>query len=197
MRAASSASFIAALRDFAVGEVLQAVAHAAHVKARELLRLVARADDELGRAAADVDDEPLLLRRRQAVLHAEVDETRFFAACDDLDRKAERGLRVLQERACVLRDAQRIGADRAHRVPVEAAQAFAEALQAGERALLRGCVEQLVFVEPGAEPHGLAQGIEGIDLIADDAGDLAVEGVASEIDAASVEYSAMNYDGAS
>jgi hypothetical protein len=67
-------------------------------------------------------------------------------------------------------------------VPVETPQPFAEALQAGERALLGGRVEELVVAETGAEAHRLAQGVEGIDLIADDAGDLAVKGIAPEVD---------------
>ena len=41
---------------------------------------------------------------------------------------------------------------------------------------------RLSSVEPGAEPHRLAQGIQGIDLVADDADDLAVEAVRAEID---------------
>ena len=116
------------------------------------------------------------------MLHADVDEPRLFAAGDDFDGKTERGLGELEKNAGVLRDAQRVGADRAHRVAVEAAQSFAEALQAGERALLGCGIEQLVLAEAGAEPHGLAQRIERVDLIADDPGDLAMEGIASEID---------------
>ena len=47
----------ARLVDPAVGEVLQAVADAAHVERFGELRLEAGADDELGRAAADVDHQ--------------------------------------------------------------------------------------------------------------------------------------------
>ena len=55
-------------------------------------------------------------------------------------------------------------------------------IQAIERALLRILVELLVAREAGAETNGLAQGIEGVELVADDARDLEVKRVRSEID---------------
>ena len=51
-------------------------------------RIHAAADDELGRAAADVDDQPRLARGRQHVRDAEVDEPRLLVAGDDVDRVA-------------------------------------------------------------------------------------------------------------
>ena len=134
-----------ALAHLAVREEAQAVGDAAHEKAFEPERAIAGADDELGGAAADVHHQPLVLRRRQLVGDAEVDEARFLAARHDLDRKPERGLRAAQERGRVLGDAQGVGADRAHRPAVEVAQPLAEPLQARERPLLRGFVEPLVL----------------------------------------------------
>ena len=104
-----------ALAHLAVRKEAQAVGDAAHEQAFELQRLVARADDELGRAAADVDDQPLFLRGGKLVGDAEIDEARLLASRHDLDREAERRLRLLEERRGVLRHAQRVGADRAHR----------------------------------------------------------------------------------
>jgi hypothetical protein len=123
--------------DPAVREITQAVAHASHVKARELLRLVACADDELSRPPADVDDQAPLVRVRQAVLDAQIDETRLLAARDDFDRKAERGICELEKRPGVLRHAERVRPHCAHGVAVEAAQTLAEALEARQRPLLR------------------------------------------------------------
>ena len=97
----------------------------------------AAADDELGRAAADVDDEPRLARRRQHVRDAEVDEARFLVPGDDVDRKAERRFRLRQELRRVVRDAKRVGGDCAHGGRMQAAQPFAEAREAGERRALR------------------------------------------------------------
>ena len=93
----------------------------------------------------------LLLRGRQRMRDAEVDEARFLAAGDDLDREAERLARLAQECRRVLGHPQRIGADRAHRVPRQAAQALAELRQRLERAGLARAVEALVGGQPGAE----------------------------------------------
>ena len=112
----------------------------------------------------------------------DVDEPRFLAAGHHLDREAQRGLRPPQEAGGVLRHTQRVGADGAHGALVEAAQPLAEALQAGQRPLLRVVVDALVLVQPRAQPHRLAQRIERIDLVADDARHLAVEAVGAEID---------------
>src|SRR5436190_202038 len=78
--------------------------------------------------------------------------------------------------------ARRVGAHGAHGAAVEIAQPLAETLQARERPFLRGFVEALVLREPGAQANRLAQGIEGIDLVADDPHDLAVEAVRAQVD---------------
>src|SRR5690606_41247967 len=61
-------------RELAVAEEAQRAGDAAHLQALGLQRLVALADDELGAAAADVDDEPALRRGCQVVRDAEVDQ---------------------------------------------------------------------------------------------------------------------------
>src|SRR6185436_2729510 len=86
-----------ALADLAVGKVAQAVGDAAHEDALELQRPVAGADDELGRAAADVHDEPLVLLGVKLVPPPEIDEARLLAAGHDLDRELERGLRAAEK----------------------------------------------------------------------------------------------------
>ena len=53
----------APLVDLAVGKILQAVADAAHVERLGELRLHAGADDEFGRAAADVDHQAARILR--------------------------------------------------------------------------------------------------------------------------------------
>jgi len=169
----------------AVGEILH-VAHAAHVERLGELRLQAGADDELGRAAADVEHQaPLVFRQRrgrQRVRHAEVDQARFLAARDHLDREAERGARLAQELRRVLRHAQRVGADHPHRLAREAAQPLGELGERLERRRLRGAVDALVRGEAAAQPHHLAHGVERIDLAVDDTPDLQVEAVGAEVD---------------
>ncbi len=74
------------------------------------------ADDQLGAAAADVDDQPLAGLVRHRVRDADVDQARLLDAGDDLDGMAERLARTLEERLLAMRLAQRVGADDAHAV---------------------------------------------------------------------------------
>ena len=103
-----------ALRDLAVLEEAQAVGDAAHEQALQLLRPVARADDELGRAAADVHHQPLFARGGQLVRDPEIDQPRFFAARHHLDGEAQRRLGLPEESRRILRHAQGVGADGPH-----------------------------------------------------------------------------------
>ncbi len=160
----------------------EARADAADVQAFEQLRLETLADDQLGRAAADVHHEALVLGGRQRVGDAEIDESRLLAARDDLDREAERLARLAQEGGRVLRDAQCIGADRAHGVARQAAQPLAELGQHLERPRLARAVEPLVGGEAGAELGLLAQRVERVDLAVHDAPDQEMEAVGSEVD---------------
>src|SRR3989338_5625450 len=75
--------------DFSAGKKTQAVADAAHVQALQLERLESVADDEFGGAAADVDHQPVVLRLRQAMRHAEVNQARLLAPGDDFDREPQ------------------------------------------------------------------------------------------------------------
>ena len=71
----------------AVGEETLRHADAPDLQRLETLGFEAAADDELGRSAADVDDEPRLARCGQHVRDAVVDEPRFLVAGDDVDRE--------------------------------------------------------------------------------------------------------------
>ena len=142
------------LADLAIGKILEAVAHAAHVKAVQAQRLQRAADDEFGRAAADVDDQALVLGHGQTVRDADIDEARFLAAGDDFDRETERRFSLFQKCRRILGHAQRVGADGTHAMRIETAQAFAEALQAFERTLLRIFVEPFLAVKPAPRRIG-------------------------------------------
>ena len=103
----------------------------------EALRGETAADDEFGRAAADVDDEPRLVGRRQHMGDADVDEPRFLVAGDDVDAESPARARPAAGTACDVRgDAKRVGRNGAHGGGMEPFDAFAEAGQAGERAAL-------------------------------------------------------------
>ena len=113
---------------------------------------------------------------------AEIDEARFLAARDHLDREAEHRACFAQEGAAVFRHAQRIGADRAHALARKAVQALGEFRQRLERRGLRRAIDALVRGEPRAKAHHFAHRIEGIDLVLDDAPDQQVKAVRAEVD---------------
>ncbi len=96
--------------------------------------------------------------------------------------KAQGELGAAHELRGILGHAQGIGADRAHRVPVEAAHALAEPAQTVERTLLRRFVEILVRSQSRRQPHRLAQRIERIDPVVDHLGDLQPKAVGAEVD---------------
>ena len=148
-----------ALAEAAVGEVLHRQADAADLERLGLARPRAAADDHLGRAAADVDDQARHRRRLQAGDAGE-DEARFLAPGDDLDRLAEDGLRAQQEGVAVPRFAQRLRRDRAHLGRQEAVEAAREAGQAVEAARRRLFAQEAGGVEAGAEADGLLQVVD-------------------------------------
>jgi hypothetical protein len=101
---------------------------------------------------------------------------------DHFNRESKRGAGAAQELLAVLGDTQRVGADGAHAVRVKAAQSLAEAGEAGQRAILRFIVKLFVLAEARAEAHRFAQRVERKELIAGDAGDLAMKGIRAQID---------------
>ena len=168
--------------NLAVGEKPEAVADAAHVQRLGELRLEAGADDELGRAAADVDHQASVRGGGQRMRHAQIDEARLLAARDHLDREAEHLPGFAQELGRVLRYTQRIGAHRAHCLTREAAQPLGELGKRLERQGLRAAVDAFLGGEPGAQAHHLAHRIERVDLAVDHPSDLQVKAVRAEID---------------
>ena len=96
--------------DDAASKVGLREAHAAHTAAFHQTRLEILADNQLGRAAADIDDQ-LTASLRLRVLHAHKNQTRFFVAGNDFDRVGDDLLRALEELCGVCRLAQRVRAD--------------------------------------------------------------------------------------
>jgi hypothetical protein len=80
--------------DLAVFEEPLRPRHAAHVETRQLADFEALADDDLGAAAADVDDEASPRHVRRMMRHSEVDEPSFLRSRDDFDRMPQRPLRT-------------------------------------------------------------------------------------------------------
>ena len=156
-------------------------ADAAELERLEALRGQAAADDEFGRAATDVDDQARRLRRRQHVADAKIDEARLLMTRDDVDRKAERGLRLRKECRGILRDPECVGGHGAHGGRMQAGQAFPETREARQRGAL-GCGRQAaIFVHARAEANRFAPGVETEDLVAFDASHLEPEAVRSQV----------------
>ena len=171
----------AALAEAAVGEVLHRQADAADPERLGLARPRAAAEDHLGRAAADVDDQARHRRRLQP-RDAGEDEARLLAPGDDLDRVAEDGLRAQQEGVAVPRFAQRLRRHRAHLVRREAVEAAREAGQAVEAARRRLLVEEAGGVEAGAEANGFLEVVDAAIAAALDLADLEPEAVRAHVD---------------
>ena len=145
-------------------------------------RIETLADHDLGRSAADVDDQPLVRAHGTGVRHAGVDQPRLFQAGYDFDGMTERGARALEEPALALRAPQRVGAHHAHAVGVHGAQALTESLEAAQRALRGGVVEPAAVAEARGEAHHLAQPVEDDQLAVRVARDDHVKAVGAQID---------------
>src|ERR1700681_4270125 len=112
----------------------------------------------------------------------QVDQTRFLVPADDVDRTAQRALRLRQKLACVRRHSKRVGRDRAHGGWMDARKALAEALQAFDCGFHCGGADLVLAVEAGAEAQRLAPRVLPVDLAAFNAADLEPKAVRSEID---------------
>ena len=171
-----------ALRDAAVRKEPVGQPDAADEQALHDAGLEASAEDDLGAAPADVDNQagvPVVL---EGVGHPQVDEARFFAAADDLDPVAEGLLGAPDEAGAVAGLAQGVGADDAHVARREFAQPLAEAFQAGEGTLRRRRREFLPVAEPFGEAHHLAVPVDDLQPLALVDGDDQVKAVRSQVE---------------
>ena len=112
-------------------------AYAADLERLQTFGLESATDDELGRTAADVDDQTGLDRPGQLVCDAKIDQARLFMSADDVDRETECALRLRQKLPGILRHAKGIGRHRAHRRRMQPREPFAEPGEAFERHLHR------------------------------------------------------------
>ncbi len=154
----------ALLGDLAVAEESLAQRHAAHLQAFELERREPIADDQLGAAAADVDDQPPARLARHGMRDARVDEARLFHARNDFDGMPERLARPFEEGLLAAGDPQGVGAHDAHAARMHGAQALPESLQAGERARGRFLVDAAVLFDARSQAHHLAQPVDDDEL---------------------------------
>ena len=148
------ADVVAACRDRsrrrrAAGEEAVGEAHRAELEAAGGQHLAALAEQQLGRAAADIDEEDPPVEHRHGLEHAEVDQPRLFDARDHLDADVGFVLGPLEELGRVPRLAD--GA-RCHR-PHVGVVAGGDARQPGEAATPRSIASSLSsFMSPPLPP---------------------------------------------
>src|SRR6185437_8779475 len=168
-------------RDLAVAEEALAQADAAHLQALQLERHQPLADDELGAAAADVQNQAPAGLARHGVRHAGVDEPRLLHAGDDLDGVPESLTGALEKSLLAVRHAQRVGAHDPHVVGAHVPQPLAEALQTGQGARRHLLVDAAVLLDARSQTHHLAQAVDDDELAVRIARDDQVETVGAEV----------------
>jgi hypothetical protein len=139
------------------------------------------AEDELGAAAADVDDQALAGGRR-AVRYPEIDEAGFLDAADDFHLIPKRFFGALQKFSAVTGLSQGIGSNDADMVSGEIAQTLTKLRQTRETALLRVGTEAIAGTKPGGKPNHFAQAVQNAQLPVDHVCHDHVEAVGTEID---------------
>ncbi len=143
----------------------------------ETLRLQATADDEFGRPATDVDDEPGFARARQLVGDAEIREPCLFVTTDDVDRKTDRAFGAIEEFRGILGHPKGVGRHYAYGRRVQSGEPFAKSGQTRERRLHGGRLQPAFRVEASAKAKRLPPGVELVDLVAFDPADFEPETV--------------------
>ena len=171
----------AARGDFSVLEEAQGAGDATDLQALALQRLVAAADDEFGTAAADVDDEALLVGQGQAVGDALVDQARLLASRDHFDRVAQGGFGGQQERLRVAQLAHRVGRHGAYPTGLEAGQALAEAGQTLECGFAPFGRQRAILLQSGCQAHAFAQAVDHAQFAMRVAGNDEVEAVRADV----------------
>ena len=167
--------------DCTVREVPGGHRYAAHVEALHQPRLELAPENELRATAADVDYESRVELILQGVRYAQVDQPRFLSAADDLHAVPEHALCSIDEVAAVARLAQRIGADDAHVVSRQVADALTKALEACQRTSRDRRGELAAIRQPFRDAHHLLVAIDDLQTAIVVVGDDQVEAVGTEI----------------
>src|SRR6218665_2831974 len=166
----------------AAGKVALRPCDAAHLVGGHGLRAELLAQNQLGGAPADIDDQPPLVRLRQQPGHALVDQPRFFGAGDHVDRVGQHRAATGQEFLPVARLAQGLRGHGPHLGPGETGQPLAKPRQAGPAALHGGARQLLVFVETVAQAHGLLEVLHPLYVAKLIAPDFQAKTVGAEVD---------------
>jgi hypothetical protein len=122
-----------------------------------------------------------VIGRWQGVRRADEDQARLLATTDDLDRESPAPPRPGEDHARIPGHPHRVGGHGTHGFRIEAAQAFAKTTQGLDRTLLRGMIEQLLTGQTGTEPDRFLEGLERVDLIANNSPDLQTKAVGTQV----------------
>jgi hypothetical protein len=141
--------------DLAVAEELLGEADAAHVHAVYGHGIERVAYDELGASTADVHHQSSGRRARDAVRHAQVNQTSLFTTWNDVDAVAERLAELPQYLTRVAGLTERVRPDGPHLPGAKIAEPLAEQGEALDRAFLRLFVERAVFLKARRQAHWL------------------------------------------
>ena len=171
-----------ALLDRLLGEEALAHPDGADLEAAGVEHLAAEADDELGRAAADVDDEDALVEHRNRLEDTEVDEARLLDARDHLDAHPRFLAGALEEFGAVVGLTHRARGDGVH-LCIRGVGDPPEAGEGGDTAVDRLGRQLLHLARARPQPHDLLLAVEDLEaVVARRAGDDEVEAVGPQVD---------------
>ena len=162
------------------GEVAAREADGAELEAAGVEDLALAADDQLGRAAADVAHEGLAVVHRHGLQHAEVDEAGLLEPRDHLDVDADLA-RPLDEHGPVLGLADGRGGHGAHGRAVDRRH-LAEAGQRLDATRHRRRGEPLHVARRRPEAHHLLLALDDLDAVLVDPGNDEVDRVRADVD---------------
>ncbi len=168
--------------DHAVRKEFQRDIQAADLERFGLVALEAVPDDHLARGAPDIDHQAPLRARGERV-HATLEhEAGLLATRDDLDREAQRVLRLEQKLVRIQCLAQRLRPDRAHVRGGHAPQSLVDARQAFGGRLDGFPGQAAALVQAGCESHDLLPVAAPLDMRSIGAPDLEAEAVGADVD---------------
>ena len=145
--------------DPAAGKEDHALLDGADAKRLDALDFGPASEDQLGRAAADIEHQAPFARHAERVSYAHVDQPAFFFARNNLDRITDRLFGRRQEYGDVPGDAQSIGRDDLDRSERITGQQCLETRQRFERGLHRLFGQAALAVEPGRQPDRIARSL--------------------------------------
>ena len=169
-------------RDLAIGKEAPADTDAAHEQALPLVGGIALTDDQLRTAATDIHHQSSVVPGRQAMGHAQVDQSCLLASGDDFDGMVERPLGTLDEGVIGVDLAHGIGADSTDILRRQGAESLGEAFQTGQGPLSHLGEQTFVLGQTLSKPYRLTQTIDDLQMAVFDLHYNEMEAVGAQVD---------------